>query len=193
MKAALNLVILLAIGALGYLLYYNIKEPIDFRDTKDLRLQAVGEKLSQIRTCQEMYRDITGRFAGSFDSLSYVLKNDSIPFEQVFEDPDFPGDESKFIYKTIYSSAIDSVTNMGIDVASLSEVPFGDGSKFTIAADTMTYQKTLVSVTEISTRFKEFMGKYASPAYAKFDNTYDPNKLVKFGDMSKPVLTGNWE
>lgn len=193
MKPALNLVILLAIGALGYLLYYNIKEPIDFRDTKDLRLQAVGEKLSQIRTCQEIYRDITGKFAGSFDSLAYVLKNDSIPFEQVFEDPDFPGDESKFIYKTIYSSAIDSVTNMGIDVASLSEVPFGEGSKFTIAADTMTYQKTLVSVTEISTRFKEFMGKYASPSYAKFDNTYDPNKMVKFGDMSKPVLTGNWE
>lgn len=193
MKPALNLLIILAIGALGYLLYYNIKEPIEFRDTKDMRLQAVGEKLSQIRTCQEIYRDITGKFASSFDSLAYVLKNDSIPFEQVFEDPDFPGDESKFIYKTIYSSARDSVMNMGIDIANLSEVPFGDGSKFTIAADTMTYQKTLVSVTETSTRFKEFMGKYASPAYAKFDNTYDPNKLVKFGDMSKPVLTGNWE
>jgi len=193
MKLVLNLIIFLAIAALAYLLYYNIKEPIDFREEKDARLQAVGEKLSEIRTCQEIYRDITGKFANSFDSLAYVLNNDSIPFEQVFEDPEFPGDESKFIYKTIYSSAKDSIRNMGIDLATLASVPYGEGAKFTIAADTMTYQKTLVSVTETSTRFKEFMGKYASPRYAKFDNTYDPNKMVKFGDMSKPVLTGNWE
>jgi len=193
MKYALNLIILLAIGALAYLLYYNIKEPIDFRTEKDLRLRAVGEKLSDIRTCQEIYRDITGRFANSFDSLSLVLSRDSIPFEKVSEDPDFPGDESKFIYTTIYSSAKDSIENMGIDLSSLADVPYGDGSKFAIASDTMTYQKTLVSVTETSTRFKDFMGIYASPRYAKFDNTYDPNKMVKFGDMGKPVLTGNWE
>lgn len=193
MKYALNLIILLATAALAYLLYYNIKEPIDFRSAKDTRLRAVGEKLSDIRTCQEIYRDITGKFANSFDSLSYVLKNDSIPFEQVFEDPEFPGDESKFIYKTIYSSAKDSLANMGIDLNTLPDVPYGDGSKFSIDADTMTYQKTLVSVTEVTTRFKEFMGIYASPRYAKFDNTYDPNKMVKFGDMGKPVLTGNWE
>ncbi len=193
MKYALNLIILLGIAALAYLLYYNIKEPIDFRAEKDTRLRAVGEKLSDIRTCQEIYRDITGRFANSFDSLAYVLTNDSIPFEQVFEDPNFPGDESKFIYKTIYSSAIDSVNNMGIDLKTIADVPYGEGSKFSIASDTMTYQKTLVSVTESATRFKEFMGIYASPKYAKFDNTYDPNKMVKFGDMGKPVLTGNWE
>lgn len=192
MKIALNLIILLAILALGYLLVINIKEPIDFRNTKDLRKDAVGEKLTQIRTCQEMYRDITGKFAGSFDSLAFVLTNDSIPFEQVFEDPDFPGDESKFVYKTIYSSAVDSVRNMGIDLANLSSVPFGDGAKFTIAADTLTYQKTLVPVTEISTRYKEFMGKYADAKYAKYDNSYNPNQQVKFGDMSKPSLTGNW-
>jgi len=193
MKYALNLIILLATAGLAYLLYYNIKEPIDFRTEKDLRLRAVGDKLGDIRTCQEIYRDITGKFAGSFDSLSYVLKNDSIPFEQVFEDPEFPGDESKFIYKMVYSSAKDSLTNMGIDLNTLADVPYAEGSKFAIDADTMTYQKTLVSVTEVSTRFKEFMGIYASPRYAKFDNTYDPNKMVKFGDMGKPVLTGNWE
>lgn len=192
MKVALNLFILLAIAALGYLLYTNIKEPIDFRNTKTLRKDAVGEKLTEIRTCQEMYRDITGKFASSFDSLAYVLKNDSIPFEQVFEDPDFPGDESKFVYKTIYFSAIDSINNMGIDISNLAAVPFGDGAKFNITADTLTYQKTLVPVTEISTRYKVFMGKYASPRYAKYDNSYDPNQQVKFGDMSKPSLTGNW-
>lgn len=192
MKVALNLIILLVILALGYLLFINIKEPIDFRNTKTLRKEAVGAKLTQIRTCQEIYRDITGKFAGSFDSLAYVLTNDSIPFEQVFEDPDFPGDESKFVYKTIYSSAVDSVRNMGIDLASLSAVPFGDGAKFSIQADTLTYQKTLVPVTEIKTSYKAFMGKYADNKYAKYDNSYNPNQEIKFGDMNKPSLTGNW-
>ncbi|NNE27785.1 MAG: hypothetical protein HKN09_13145 [Saprospiraceae bacterium] len=57
----------------------------------------------------------------------------------------------------------------------------------------MTYQSTLVSVVEVGTRWKEFMGEYGSIRYAKYDNSYDPNRMLKFGDMSAPNLTGNWE
>ena len=76
---------------------------------------------------------------------------------------------------------------------SLPFVPYGGGARFTIQADTLTYQKTLVTVTEVGTQWKVFMGKYADTRYQRYDNLYFPNNLVKFGDMSGPNLGGNWE
>jgi len=78
-----------------------------------------------------------------------------------------------------------------VDINDLASVPLSD-EKFTIKADTMTYQSTLVNVTEVGTRYKSFMGEFASMKYTKYDNSYDPNKMMKFGDMNSPNLSGNW-
>jgi hypothetical protein len=64
---------------------------------------------------------------------------------------------------------------------------------FDIAADTIEYQKTTVSVVEVGTKWKNFMGKFADPKYGKYDSRYDPNGTIKFGDMLKPNISGNWE
>ena len=71
-------------------------------------------------------------------------------------------------------------------------MPYTTGDVYTIAADTLTYQSTLVNVVEVSTRWKNFMGEYANPRFMKYDNSYDPNKTIKFGDMNAPNLAGNW-
>lgn len=193
MKAIINILILLAIIGLAFLLYSGIKEPIVFKSELDSRESVVVDRLSNIKVCQEMYRDITGKFAHTFDTLVYVLKVDSIPFQQVFGDESDPDNEEKFIYKTVYSNALDSITNMGINLDSIQYVPFSGGKSFDIAADTLTYQKTLVPVVEVGTRYQEFMGKYADAKYSKYDNSYDPAARLKFGDMSSPNLTGSWD
>lgn len=193
MKAIINILILLAIIGLSYLLVSGIQEPIVFKNAFDERKAVVAERLNDIKTCQEIYRDITGRFAHSFDTLTQVLTVDSIPFQQVFGDESDPDNEDKFIYKTVYTSAIDSVKNLGISLDSLRFVPYSNSVEFDIAADTMTYQKTLVPVCEVGTRYKEFMGKYANAKYQKYDDRYDPAARMKFGDMSSPNLSGNWD
>ena len=193
MRILINLVLVALIAALAYLLYSGIAEPIKFKAEKDRRESAVISKLEQIRTCQEIYRDITGEFAADFDSLSYTLRTDSIPFRQVLEDPEFPGDPEKFIVNTILSSALDSINSMGIDLASLSDVPFSNNAKFSIVADTITYQKTNVWVTEVMTKYNEFMGEYADNRYMKYDDTYNPKNNIGFGSMNSPNLEGNWK
>lgn len=193
MKVIINLVILLAIAGLAFLLYSGIKEPIVFKSELDRRESVVVDRLNNIKTCQEMYRDITGKFAHTFDTLVHVLRVDSIPFEQVTGDPSDPDNEEKFIYTTVYFSALDSINNMKINLDSLRYVPFASAKTFDIAADTLTYQKTLVPVVEVGTRYQEFMGKYADAKYSKYDNRYDPAKRIKFGDMSSPNLTGSWD
>ena len=194
MKILINLVLVAIIALLAYMLYANIKDPIAFQDVKNKRSKAVVERLQDIRTAQEIYRDIKGTFANSFDSLSHVLKNDSIPFENIIGDPDDPTNMDLVVRTVTYSAAIDSINALGINLDSLRFVPFADsGTEFDIQADTMTYQQSLVSVVEVGTRWKAFMGPFGSKRYAKYDSRYDPDNRVKFGDMSKPNLTGNWE
>lgn len=193
MRIIINLIILAAILGLAYLLFFSIKEPISFKNELDRREGIVVDRLENIKTCQEMYRDITGEFAPTFDTLVQVLTTDSIPFQQVFGDPSDPDNEDKFIYKTVYSSAKDSINNLGISLDSLRYVPFSAQEEFEIAADTLTYQKTLVPVCEVGTRYNKFMGPYADVKYQKYDDTYDPGNRIKFGDMSSPNLTGSWD
>ncbi len=193
MRTIFNILLVLIIGLLAYLLYANIKEPIAFQAEKQKRKEAVTSKLDIIRKCQEMCRDITGGFANSFDSLQYVLENDSFKFENIIVDPDDPSNTDLFQTIVTYSMAKDSIDKLGWNLDSLRYIPFTDGQTFNIQADTLTYQKTLVSVVEVGTKWKNFMGDYGDTRFMKYDQSYDPNKTIKFGDMSKPNLGGNWE
>ncbi len=199
MRLIINLILIAVVALLGYLLFFGIKEPIAFGDAKKERLEAVTDRLKQVRYAQEFHRDITGKFANSFDSLKYVLNTDSFTIVKIIGNPDDPNGEFTRIESK--KSAKDSLSflynnpksKVKIVLDSLPFVPYGGGARFTIQADTLTYQKTLVTVTEVGTQWRTFMGKYADTKYQRYDNLYFPNNSVKFGDMSGPNLGGNWE
>ena len=194
MKYIINLLIVGLVVFLGYLLYTNINEPIMFRNELNKRKNIVTEKLVNIRTAQELYREITGEFAPNFDTLVYVLKNDSIPFRQLLADPNDPENPDLFIENIILFSALDSIQAMGINLDDLAYVPYTNrGSEFSIQADTLTYQQTLVPVVEVMTRWKEFMGEYGDPRFSMYEKDYQPDAKVGFGSMSSPNLEGNWK
>jgi hypothetical protein len=194
MKMIISLVLVAIIALLTYLLVININDPIRFMNEKDKREQAVIAKLKQVRLAQEFYRDITGGFAGDFDTLKQVLTTGKFRIISVLGDPDDPNfDRNNLQYDTTYFAAIDSIRSLHINLDSLQYVPYGNGAKFDIAADTITYQSTLVNVVEVGVPRRLFMGKYADPLYSKYDNRYDPNSRLKFGDMNTPNTSGNWE
>ncbi len=194
MRLVINLILVALIAVVGYLLVNSIQEPIKFKAEKDRRQNAVVDKLITIRQVQEFYRDIRdGEFAGDFDSLSYYVRTGNFRNIKVIGDPDDPNFQGEIQYDTTYRPAIDTVQQLGINLDSLRYVPYGNGATFDIQADTLTYQSTLVNVVEVSTPIKTFMGPYADPRFSKYDNSYKPNQLIKFGDMTKPNLSGNWE
>ncbi len=192
MKYVINLVILALIGLLAYALVGGIKEPIEFRNEQTKRKGAVTEKLTQIRSLQEIHREIKGEFASSFDDLAFVLKNDSIPSIRLEADPEDPTNEDKYIKIVTYSSAYDSIKAMGIDLDKIKMVPYSNDVAFEMVADTTTYQSTLVPVMECMTKYKVFMGPYADPKYAQYDDTYNPEARIGFGSLASPNLEGNW-
>ena len=193
MRMIINLVLAAIIVGLVWVLISSIREPIAFKAEKEKRERAVIDKLMKIRTAQEAFRNIKGGFAPSFDSLSYVLKTDSFMIVSVIGDPDDPDFTGEIIYDTTYMPAIDSIKAMGINLDSMRFVPYGGGAVFDIQADTITYQSTNVPVVEVGVRRKVFMGPFKDPRFARYDNGYDPNSILKFGNMNAPNLAGNWE
>jgi type II secretory pathway pseudopilin PulG len=178
---------------LGYVLFTQIKEPISFQQEKQKREQAVVQQLIQIRKAQEAYRGVTGNFANSFEELKTGLENGKFRLIQVYGDPDDPNNKEAIRYDTTYTQAIDSVKAMGIVLDGLGKVPFGEGAEFEIFADTASYQSSTVEVVEVGVEYEKFMGKFADRKFRKYDERYDPKKRIKFGDKSKPILTGSWE
>ncbi|HMS98320.1 MAG TPA: hypothetical protein PLQ57_02245 [Saprospiraceae bacterium] len=193
MKVAINLLLTALIFLLIYMIYTSIREPIAFQEEKGRRVDVVIARLKQIKTSQEIYRSIKGNFAGSFEELVNVLKTDKIPFEKIENDPSDPTNEDKFIRSTSYAPAIDTINAMGINLDSIPFVPFTNGQKFEIAADTIEYQNSKVPVVQVGTKWKVFMGPFGDAKYKKYDKYFDPEKMLKFGDLTTPNLNGNWE
>jgi len=193
MRLVINLILAAVVVGLVWVLISSIQEPIAFKREKERREQAVIDRLRMIRQAQEAFRDIKDGFAPDFDSLKKVLRNDSFRVINVIGDPDDPNFTGEVTYDTFYFPAYDSIQKLGINLDSLQFVPFGAGVTFDIAADTLTYQSTLVNVVEVGTPRKTYMGRFADPSYARYDQSYNPNSVIKFGDMNKPNLSGNWE
>lgn len=192
MKIAINVVLVLIIAGLVYLLIDSIQEPIEFQAEKERRSSVVIDQLRDIREAQRMFRDIRGIFANDFDTLIHVLKTDSFNRIALIGDPDDPSGDG-FIRDTTRISALDSIRAIGLDLENLPYVPFTDGVRFYINADTITYQQTLTAVVEVGIKWKEFMGPYADPTYRKYDYRYNPEGVLRFGSMNNPNLSGNWE
>ncbi len=193
MRKIFSLAFLVLAFFLAFLLYRSIEEPITFADERALREDAVSDKLKIIRTTQEMYRDITGMFAPSFDTLKQVLTEGRFTEVRIIGDPDDPNFDPSTAYDTMYTPAIDSVRALGIDLDKLEYVPYTDNKVFDIAADTIDYQSTKVPVVQVGIARKEFMDRFADERFKRYDQRYDPNAPLKFGDLSKPSLAGNWE
>lgn len=193
MRLVINLLLLALAGLFVYMLTTSIQEPIAFEAEKSKRKDAVIDRLKQIREAQKVYRDVTGgEFAANFDTLNQVLRTGKIPQISVFGDLDDPNFQGEIRFDTSYTPAIKVIDSLNINLDSIRYIPFANGKTFAMQADTITYQSTLVNVTEVRTSFKEFMGKFAADKYKRYDKNYDPTKVLKFGSMSSPSLSGNW-
>ncbi|EDM44096.1 hypothetical protein SCB49_10912 [unidentified eubacterium SCB49] len=69
MKIVIQLVLWALIAFLGFQLWTSISEPEVFNNTKVERYQKVINNLKDIRTSQLAHQEITGTFAGTYDSL----------------------------------------------------------------------------------------------------------------------------
>ena len=112
MRLIINLVLVLISVALIYMVVESIAVPIRFKTMKDKREQAVIDKLMLIRNVQNMYQDITGSYAPTWEQLKDTLTNGRFMYINIKGDPDDPNFKD-FERDTSYSNAIDSIRALG--------------------------------------------------------------------------------
>ena len=192
MRKLFSLAFLVLAFVLGFFLYKSIEEPINFQEQRTIRQDAVTAKLEMIRRAQELYRDATGEFAGSFDTLTQVLTEGRLLSVRVEGDADAI-DGGEVTYDTTYIPLRDTFPGLNIKLENLEVVPYTDGQvKFDIEAKNIPYQSTNVPVVQVGVRQSAYMGEYADKRYQRYDQNYEPNRPIYFGDLTKPTLAGSW-
>lgn len=198
MRTIFSLLFLVLAFVLAFLLYKSIEEPIAFNAERAERTDVVSGKLEMIRSAQDLYRDITGEYAANFDTLKEVLTNGQLLSIRVVGDADAV-DGGIVTYDTTYIAARDTSASLGIILDGMENVPYTGPDydtplvKFDIAAKQIEYQSTNVPVVQVGVRQSAFMGKYGDKKYKRYDQSYEPSQPIKFGDLSKPTLSGSWQ
>jgi len=78
MRTVIQIVLVIVALGLAYLIYHSIQDPIDFEKARVSRYNATIERLKEIRKAQIAYKDVYGRFTGSWDTLIDFVKHDSV-------------------------------------------------------------------------------------------------------------------
>lgn len=78
MRTVLQIVLFFIAVFLGYLIYASIQKPITFEKEKNKRYEVTIQKLKDIRKAQLAFKDVNGRFTGSWDTLIHFVKYDSL-------------------------------------------------------------------------------------------------------------------
>ena len=78
MKTALQITLIVVSFVLGYLIYKSINDPIQFEKERKARYDATIERLKDIRKAQIAYKDVYGKYTGSWDTLTRFVKVDSL-------------------------------------------------------------------------------------------------------------------
>lgn len=143
-KSLIQIALGILIVVMFYLLVESIEEPIRFKKEQTHRYNVVIQNLKDIRTAQMAYKDVYGKFTGSFDTLEYFVKHDSLPL--VFKKGEIPEDllgqisereaieKGMIIRDTIRINVMDSIFPANYRIDSLRYIPFTGGRTFTMKA-----------------------------------------------------------
>lgn len=138
-------VLAVVIVYLAYLTVMGIKGPIEFDKESKIRYTAVEKKLDLIRNLQFAHKDVTGKYAATWDSLFYVIETDSMTLDRKILIPKEKYDQERFgknpkvaddtsKYEVTFHSRVALKDTLFKDTPfsreSIMEIPYSDGQKF---------------------------------------------------------------
>lgn len=210
MKSVIQIVLWVVIIFLGWKVYSAITGPVEFNKIKEARYHKVIDKLKDIQKAELAYKEITGEFTGSFDSLIQFL------------------DTAKFAITERRDTVYDDVERnkaFGIEKGYYVEESILDTLGFTPVKDSLfgqndRYKRMMdIPVEGVDSKFELRAGKIKrkDASYAVFEarvakdvilHDLDPNLLmqekqvqsvdgvngeyIKVGSMEDVNTSGNW-
>lgn len=195
----------IAIIVLAYLLYNQVMvKPARFERELRVREAAVINKIKDIRTAEQAYKQKYQKYTPSFDSLINFILNDSLTYEKTIGSKDDSVAVARGLVKTEKFSipAIDTVFRRKVtvdEVRQLPVIPYSNGQKFLLDAGELTTEsKVVVPVFECKAPYKLFLGDMDRQMLINLiddaENVYRKYPGIKVGDMNQATNdAGNWE
>jgi hypothetical protein len=188
-------------------------KPIEFGKIKKQRYDRITEQLKDIRKAEGAYKDVHGKYTGSFDTLISFIKLDSMPLiksigsltdEQVEAGmTEKEAAKKGFITRdTIMIAALDTIFGKEYPIENLRVVPFTKGqSEFKLGAGvfvTGSNVKVQVFEAKISNMdiFADIFEEYREEILEENGNRIRLNKYpgLKVGSLEEANNNaGNWE
>lgn len=209
-KILLQIILLVAIGALVWWLYSLFNTPLEFERIRKEREAKVVERLKDIRTAQRAYRNKYLKFTPSFDSLIAFVKYDSLTFEHAIGSADdslavAQGRVSVEKFQVAVKDTIQFISPEVLkDVNNLRYIPGSveaTGSMQQFVMDTAsieTESKVVVPVFEAFAQYPTFLGDLDKQELINFRD-YQINTLNRADGLKVGSLTattneaGNWD
>ncbi len=78
MRTVFQILLIIAAIVITYFIYQSIQRPIEFEKAKKARYEATVNRLKDIRKAEIAYKDVYGKFTGSWDTLVNFVLTDSV-------------------------------------------------------------------------------------------------------------------
>lgn len=213
-KTITQIVLAIVVVVLAYLLYDNIMTPVRFDETRIAREKAVIERISDIRSAQRGYKQVHGKYTGSFDTLINFVLTAEMQFERQLVSSDDSVGLAKL--KKARKKNIEKFTVKAIDtvfgakkltpaqIEQLRYIPFsaqannGEVKEFIMGAGMVEVGNVKIPVFEAKAPYKTFLLDLNEQLLI---NLIDEQKNVlykypgiKVGDLYQATNdAGNWE
>lgn len=213
-KTITQIVLAIVVVVLAYLLYDNIMTPVRFDETRIAREKAVIERISDIRSAQRGYKQVHGKYTGSFDTLINFVLTAEMQFERQLVSSDDSVGLAKL--KKARKKNIEKFTVKAIDtvfgakkltpaqIEQLRYIPFsaqannGEVKEFIMGAGLVEVGNVKIPVFEAKAPYKTFLLDLNEQLLI---NLIDEQKNVlykypgiKVGDLYQATNdAGNWE
>lgn len=191
-------VFLLIAALTGYFVYRSIQEPLEFAADKEVRYNAIKNKLEAIKELQLSYKSVHGKYTPGFDTLLAFAKEGSFPVVKAIGTVPDTLTEAEALElglirrDTSQVSVFDSLSSKFArefklnSLDSLPYVPFTKGDKFKLEAGEIERGRVKVPVFAASVA-----NSVVFPDWNK--HFYQDEKDLQIGSMENPITTGNWQ
>ena len=136
-KTVIQIVLVAVAIILAYLLYTSVERPLDFDKAKKERYDATIERLKDIRKAEIAYKDVHGKFTGSWDTLINFVKTGELPLVRKIGmlTDSMIGEgwtekealkKGKIIRDTVYVNVLDTIFGKGYKIDDIKFIPVPD-------------------------------------------------------------------
>ncbi len=175
-KNLINIGLTIVVFVMAFLLYKTIADPIAHQKEINRREQAIIERLEKVREAQLAFKDITGKFANSWDTLINVMRNGEVNVEIQYGDAD---DSTTVFRKEIIKKPIYQELFSDYPLDSIFFVPFINDT-FDIATGEVEKNGVLLPTFQIT-----------DPAPYN-ERRVENNNALRVGNLFEADYNGNW-